>query len=243
MFNRNTVATPIAMMLVNSQTLANSADTTSITMVDLLPLGVVKKLALSTEVPCKLDVAGPTMACDGLVAVATLDTANLLCGMAIDLMILLLVMTASAGIVLPAALCTNPTVPAIMLATSCRPPSREVTGVLGGWGRLAIDMTLTRFGEELMNALCTLWVGKSGVLLEGSDSFVESCGWGRRVRGCCGAVRAIVMMVICGLVRVHGRIAFSGVRTRELGLFRKLRATALAGDGRRARGRSDGRCD
>lgn len=232
------------MMLVNSKALANSADTTSITMVDLLPLGVIKKLALSTEVPCKLDVAGPAMACNGLVVVPTLDATNLLSRMAIYLMVLLLVMTASAGIIVAAALCTNPALPAIMLTTSCRTLSREVTGVLGGWGCVAIDMTLTSFREEVMNALCTLGIGKLGVLLYGSDSFAECCRWARRVRsGFRMAVGMIVMMVIRGLVRVHGRMAFAWVRTLKLGLFRKLRATALAGDGRGARGRSDGRCD
>lgn len=103
---------------------------------------------------------------------------------------------------------------------------------------------MTCFCEKEMDTFSTGSVGKATVLLNGSDSFVKCCGWGGLVGMGMGLlVCVIVMIVMRGVGGVHGRMAFVGVCTLELGLFRKLRATALAWDGRRARGRDDERSD
>lgn len=129
--NRNTVATAIAMMLVNSQALADSTDSTAITMVDILTIGIIKKLALLTEVLCELNVTGPAIARDGLIVVATFDAANLLSSMAIDFVVLVLIMATPAGKIFTTALCSNPAIAGIMLATLGGTLSWELAGVLG----------------------------------------------------------------------------------------------------------------
>lgn len=139
---RKTVATSVAMVLIDSEPLTHATDATPVAMVHLLPLGVIKKLARATKVPANLatsaaraapclkhDAARAAIVGDGLVLVVAGDAGDQLCSVAVDFVVLIVIEAASARVVLAAASGFEPAVARSFRSTWKRPCRRS-----GGWG-------------------------------------------------------------------------------------------------------------
>lgn len=147
--NRYAAAATITVMVVNTETFTNAANSTSITMIGLSSFRIIVEHTDPAEILCKENVTTAASFGYRLVFITTDNTSDLFSCMAVNLVIFGFIMTSATRIVPSTALCFNPTVALIMGTTTSSSYARE--DALSGGGFCPASGFLSAFCEELMN--------------------------------------------------------------------------------------------
>lgn len=147
--------TNVAVMIIDAQALADTTDAAAVAVVNVLARGVVVEAAVGAKVGGELGGAGAAVAGDGLDLCAA-DADDLLGGVAIDLVVLVFVVAAAAGVEAAAAVGLEPAVARVVVTAGVGALAREaaVVGVVGvgGVGGVA-EEEAAAFGVEGVDAL------------------------------------------------------------------------------------------
>eukprot|EP00177_Eucheuma_denticulatum_P006470 GFKZ01011784.1.p2 GENE.GFKZ01011784.1~~GFKZ01011784.1.p2 ORF type:complete len:196 (-),score=13.58 GFKZ01011784.1:553-1140(-) len=154
--NGNASLADVTMMVINTQTLPHTADAAAVTVINILALRIIIEATVRTKIPCKLNTTGAAMTSNRL-NLATSHTTDLLGSMAINLVVLLLVMTTTARVKTSAAVCLEPAVTRVVLTTGVCALARKAACASGLRG--LTDEVATVFGVEGVDALGLLFGG------------------------------------------------------------------------------------